>query len=103
AGGPNCALRTRLQIELKLGTSRSELDHIARRDAGCPKDSLPVDVCAIAAVQIRYAEQHGIGWVLGNSGMLAPDQVVPVRIVLDRIRRISSHGQLFEMIEREFL
>src|SRR5262249_28584417 len=99
----NRALWTRLQIELKLGASCAELNHIARCDAGGPQNSLPVDVGSIPAIQIRYAKLHWIGWVLGNSCMLAADQVVPVGVVLDRIRRISYHRQLFEMIEREFL
>jgi len=35
--------------------------------------------------------------------MLAANQVIPVRVVLDGIRRVSSYCELFEMVEREFL
>jgi len=34
--------------------------------------------------------------------VLAADEVIPIRIILDRVRWISSYGQLFEVIQREF-
>jgi hypothetical protein len=106
AGNPrsaNGALWPRLQVKLKLGAPSAELNHIARYDAGSPQYPLPVDISPVAAVQIGYAEQSRIGWVLSYSGMLAANQVVPVWIIFDRIGRVSANGELFEVIEREFL
>ena len=103
ARGLDAARGPRLKVELELGAARPELHHVARPDARRAADALAVDEGAVAAVEVCDGEDRGVVRVLRDARVLAPDEVVTVRVVTDGRRRVAPQNQLFDVIEGELL
>jgi hypothetical protein len=64
---------------------------------------MPVDERPIPAVQVRYQEPVGIGRITNDPGVIAADQVLPVRVETDLSVRLSPDQNLAETLKGNLL
>jgi hypothetical protein len=76
-------LWSRLEVELKLWSTRAKLNHIADTDSRGAQNPLPIHERAVSAPEVGNHELSCVGRILDDLGVLAPDEIVPIGIVLD--------------------
>jgi hypothetical protein len=103
SGWPQGVGRPGLDVELKLGSTGAELNDVAWGDSRGANDPLFIKISSVAAVEIGKRELGRVAGILSNLGVLSANEVVSVRVVLDRHGWVTARHEFSKMCEREFL